>query len=363
MTSRSNGPTSPEQSNHPIPVGVIGAGRLGTFHARKLTAIPGATLIGVADPIANRRQSLAEECCCQSFADYRQLLPHCAAVVIAVPTSLHYATAMECLQAGIHVFVEKPMTETAHQAQHLLTVARENNLVLQVGHIERFNPVFRAVQPILGDIQLIEASRCGPFSFRVTDVGVVMDLMIHDLDLVLALVKQPVRKIDAVGVAVLGRHEDLAIAQIEFENGPVAILKASRIEQEPTRTMRIWHRQGQAILDFARRTASVCEYPAEVQAGSFEIERLAPQELESLKETFQAHFFPWQTAAVQTYDPLEAELQDFIRAVGSRSRPVVAGEDGLAAVRLAERILEDIRTRADRVGEQPPQIRRLPKAA
>lgn len=363
MNSRSNEPRSTEKTDQAIPVGVIGAGRLGTFHARKLMAIPAVTLVGVSDPIAERRQSLAKECHCEAFADYRHLLPHCAAVVIAVPTSLHYATAMACLRAGVHVFVEKPITETPHQAQHLISVAREKNCVLQVGHIERFNPVFRAVQPLLGDIQLIEASRCGPFSFRITDVGVVMDLMIHDLDLVLALVKQPVRKIEATGIAILGRHEDLAIARIEFDNGPVAILKASRIEQEPTRTMRIWHRKGQAILDFARRTASVCEYPAEVQDGSFQIERFDPYELESLRETFHTRFFPWQSLQVQTRDPLEAELWDFIRAVQGHTRPMVAGEDGLAAVQLAEQILEDIKRREDRLEEQTSQIRHLPKAA
>jgi len=363
MKSRFNEPLSAEQSTHPIPVGVIGAGRLGTFHARKLNTIPGVALVGVADPIPERRQSLAEECHCQAFADHRQLLPHCAAVVIAVPTSLHYATATECLKAGVHVLVEKPITETSQQAQYLLTVAREKNLILQVGHIERFNPAFRAVQPLLGDIQLIEASRCGPFSFRITDVGVVMDLMIHDLDLVLALVKQPVRKVDAVGMAILGRHEDLVIARIQFEDGPVAILKASRIEQEPTRTMRIWHREGQAILDFARRTASVCEYPVEVQDASFHIEELDQRELESLKETFHTRFFPWQSPEVQPCDPLEAELRDFIRAVESQTRPAVAGEDGLAAVQLAERILEAIRRHDVGFQQDPAQIRRLPKAA
>ncbi|MGQ9506019.1 MAG: Gfo/Idh/MocA family oxidoreductase [Thermogutta sp.] len=351
------------QSNHAIPVGVIGAGRLGTFHARKLAAMPDVTLIGVADPVADRRQPLADECRCQAVSEYRQLLPHCAAVVIAVPTSLHYATAMECIKAGVHVFVEKPMTETSEQAHRLLETAQERNLVIQVGHIERFNPAFRAIPSSLSDIQLIEASRCGPFSFRITDVGVVMDLMIHDLDLILTLVKQPVRQIDAIGLSILGTHEDLAIARVEFEHGAVALLKASRIEREPTRTMRIWHRKGQVLLDFAQRTASVCEYPVEVQSGSFRIEELSSHELAALKATFPDRFFPWQTPEIEACDPLEAELRDFIRAVQGGSRPLVTGEDGLAAVQLAEDILDRIRKGAFAPHPQIAPLQRLPKAA
>lgn len=351
------------QSNHAIPVAVIGAGRLGTFHARKLAAMSDVKLIGVADPVADRRQALAEECRCQAFSEYHQLLPHCAAVVIAVPTSLHCATAMECLKAGVHVFVEKPMTETSEQAHRLLEMARERNLVIQVGHIERFNPAFRAIQSSLSDIQLIEASRCGPFSFRITDVGVVMDLMIHDLDLILSVVKQPVRQLDAAGLSILGTHEDLAIARVEFENGAVALLKASRIEREPTRTMRIWHRKGQILLDFAQRTASICEYPAEVQSGSFRIEELKPHEVEGLKPTFQDRFFPWQMPEIEVCDPLEAELRDFIRAVVVGSRPLVTGEDGLAAVQLAEQILDSIRESGFAPHPQIAPLQRLPKAA
>ncbi len=335
-------PKSSAQHGNAIPVGVIGVGRLGTFHARKLAGIGGVTLVGVADPVADRREPVAKECRCIAFADYRDLLPHCAAVVVAVPTSLHYVTAMDCLQAGVHVFVEKPITETTQQAHQLWTMAQEKNLVLQVGHIERFNPAYQAVQPLLGEIQLIEASRCGPFSFRITDVGVVMDLMIHDIDLVLAMIKKPIRRIDSVGVSVLGRHEDLAIARIEFEEGPVAILKASRIEQEPVRTMRIWHSRGQAMVDFARRTASACEHPKEIQAKSFRIEELSPQELESLKETFSSRFFPWRQLETASYDPLEAELRNFIDAIRLGIRPLVTGEDGLAAVQVAERVLDSI---------------------
>jgi len=363
MKSTECASASSGRNDNSIPVGVIGAGRLGTFHARKLARLRDVRLVGVADPLVDRREAVAKECRCSAFADYRDLLPHCAAVVVAVPTSLHHRTAMDCLEAGVHVFVEKPITETPQQAHQLWSTAQRKNLVLQVGHIERFNPAYRAVQPLLGDIQLIEASRCGPFSFRVTDVGVVMDLMIHDLDLILAMVRKPVLRTDSVGVSLLGRHEDLAIARIEFEDGPVALLKASRIEQEPIRTMRIWHRAGQAIVDFARRTASVCEYPEEIRSGAFRIEELSPQELNSLKETFTSRFFPWRQLEIASYDPLEAELRNFIDAVRTGTLPLVTGGDGLAAVQLAERILDGIRARESLIRPIVPIPRSLPKAA
>lgn len=357
--------TSPshETCGASIPVGVIGAGRLGTFHARKLTTIPGVRLVGVADPVPDRRQSLAKECRCEPVADYRDLLGHCTAVVVAVPTSLHYTTTMDCLEAGIHVFVEKPITAASQQAQQLLATASKNNLILQVGHIERFNPAYHAVQPFLSDIELIEVSRCGPFSFRITDVGVVMDLMIHDLDLILAMVRRPIRHIDATGFSLLGMHEDMAIVRVEFEGGAVAVLKASRIEQESTRTMRIWHRKGQAIVDFARRTASICEYPQEIRNGSFRIEDLGPQELEQLKDGFHTRFFPWHQPEIANCDPLEAELRDFVRAICEGSRPIVTGEDGLAAVQLAEQILEKIRTCKQATHTEFAHFRHLSKAA
>jgi len=355
--------TSSDDQSVSIPVGVIGAGRLGTFHARKLTTIPGVKLVGIVDPIPDRRQSLAKECRCEPLADYRELFGHCAAVVVAVPTSLHYTTTMDCLEAGIHAFVEKPITAASQQAQHLLATASKNNLILQVGHVERFNPAYQAVQPFLGDIQLIEVSRCGPFSFRITDVGVVMDLMIHDLDLILTMVRRPIRHIDATGLSVLGTHEDMAVVRIEFEGGAVAVLKASRIEQEPTRTMRIWHRKGQAIVDFARRTTSVCQYPEDIQTGLFRIEELDSQELEQLKQVFHTRFFAWHQLEIANCDPLEAELRDFIRAICQGTRPLVTGEDGLAAVQLAEQILERIRTSKHTAHTETALFRHLPKAA
>ena len=220
-------------SAQPLRVAVIGAGRLGTFHAQKLARMDSVRLVGVVDTIESRRNRLANECGTQALSDCRTILDALDAAVIATPTRSHHELAMCALKRGIHLLVEKPLAATTSEADELVRTAKQNRVLLQVGHVERFNPAFVSVLPHVERPKYIEAVRAGNFTFRSMDIGVVLDLMIHDIDLVLSTVRSPLRRIQAVGISVLGAHEDVANARLEFRCGCVATLSASRVSYQP----------------------------------------------------------------------------------------------------------------------------------
>ena len=223
-----------------LKLAVVGAGRLGGFHAQKLSARDDVELLAVVDPIQSSRDRIAAQCRCEALADYSDLLDRLDGAVIAAPTSLHHRIAGDFLKAGVPLLVEKPLCTTLSDADELVSAAKTQNLVLQVGHVERFNPAFHAVASRTQNPKYIEAVRASGFTFRSTDVGVVLDLMIHDIDLVLSLVRSPLRKVDALGTTVVGGHEDVANARLEFECGCVATLSASRVSYEAVRRMHVW---------------------------------------------------------------------------------------------------------------------------
>lgn len=334
-------------------IGVIGAGRLGTFHARKLVAQAAVVLAGVADPLPHARESLARECGCPAYADYRSFLEHTDAVIVASPTTTHYQIARDCLEAGRHVFVEKPLAATSAQAEDLVKLANDLGLTLQVGHIERFNPAYRAAQPFLKEPWLVEAIREGPFSFRSTDVGCVLDLMVHDLDLLRTLDSSPLTGVAGTRIAILGPCEDAAQVELEFADGLVAFLRASRLERQSTRRMRVWTAGGIVDMDFASRKTTVCMFGEELSRGALDITKLAPAELEELKESLETRYLRVWTPTPPPGDPLEAEIRDFIRAIRTGRRPQVSGEDGWEAILLAEAVLHGTPIR--RVGMPVPQ--------
>ncbi len=212
---------------------VVGAGYLGRFHAQKYAGLAQCELVGIADPEAAARERIGAELGVATHADYRDLLGRVDAVSVATPTTLHHAVARDFLRAGAHVLVEKPIAATAAEARELIAIAGERGRVLQVGHLERFNPVIVAAARELSGPRFIESNRLAPFKARGTDVSVVLDLMIHDIGIVLALVQSPIRKIDSVGISVLSKTEDIANARIEFESGCVANLTASRMSMKP----------------------------------------------------------------------------------------------------------------------------------
>ncbi len=326
----------------PLRLAVIGAGRLGGFHAQKAAAREDVALVAVADPVAEQRNRVAAECGCRAVADYRTLLEEIDAAIVAAPTSLHRSIGLDILGHGVHVLMEKPLAPTASEALELVEAATAHRAVLQVGHVERFNPAFTASAAHLREAKYIEAVRASGFTFRSTDVGVVLDLMIHDIDLVLSLVRSPVRHVDAVGFAVLGGHEDVANARVEFECGAVASLSASRVSRDAVRRMNVWTSRGHSAIDFASRTTSVITASETLLRGQFDVDRLTPEEVDHYRECLLEEHLPCETLQAEPIDALAAELSDFVESLRMPRPPRVTGEHGAEAVELAERILNSI---------------------
>jgi predicted dehydrogenase len=324
-------------------VAVVGVGHLGKEHARILASMPDVELAGVVDPHAAQAQQVAQRCQTQAFADHRPLLPRVDAAVIAVPTTYHHDVACDFLERGIPLLVEKPLARTLDEADDLLTLAQRRGVVLQVGHIERFNPAFAELQRRCLRPKFISCERLGGFSGRSTDVGVVLDLMVHDLDLVLALVQAPVRSVEAMGVAVLGGHEDIAQARVTFANGCVVQLTGSRVHPEPVRRMQVWAPEGYAGVDFARRHLTLMQPAAHLRQGRLDSRRLDPATLASLKTELFGRHVQVQHLDCAGVDQLTLELEDFLHCVRTGARPRVDGTAGRDALALAGRILDSLR--------------------
>ncbi len=314
----------------PIRAGVIGVGHLGQHHARLYASLPGAQLIGVADQSGERAQMVADRHGARVFRTVDELLPHVDVVSVAVPTSVHYAVAKACLQAGKHVLVEKPIAVMPGEAQELVQLAKLRGCCLQVGHSERFNPVMGLMRPHIGQPVFIECHRLSSFSERGTDVDVVLDLMIHDLDLVLSLNPGPVEEVRAAGVAVLSSSIDIANARIQFRSGCVANLTSSRVSTNKMRRLRLFQRDSYVSIDFQTRLGMISRRHAKAgDRPTVEVEQLQGGDEE----------------------PLKLQLESFLHAVGTGSRPVVSGEDGAAAVDVAHQVLQAIATFAARIEE------------
>ncbi len=333
-------------------VGVIGAGRLGGFHAQKLAGMEGVELVGVADPVESQRNRVAAEGRTQALADHRQLLDQVEAVVVAAPTRLHHRLGLDCLKRGKHVMMEKPLAPTKAEADELVDAAQAAGVVLQVGHVERFNPAFTAVLPAVGDPQsgfapkYIEAVRASNFTFRSTDVGAVLDLMIHDLDLVLSLVRSEVRKVDALGLSVLGGHEDVANARLEFECGCVAVLNACRVSYEAARQMKIWTLRSFASIDFGTRTTSLVQASDTLLQRQFDVDSLTAEQVEHYKQHLFEEHLPRAQQQFAAVDALTLELEDFTSAIRTQREPRVTGRQARDAVAVAEQILAKIQDHA-----------------
>jgi predicted dehydrogenase len=325
-------------------VAVIGAGRFGGFHAQKLAQRRDVTLVAIVDPLPASRQRIAAECRTDARPDCAGLLDQLDAAVVAAPTSLHFDIARELLASGIHLLVEKPICTTLAQADELVAAARRRNVVLQVGHVERFNPAFHAAAAELRRPKYIEAVRANGFTFRSMDVGVVLDLMIHDIDLVLSLVQSPLRKVEALGVSVLGGHEDVANARLEFECGCVATLSACRVSHEPVRRMQVWSPQAFAGIDFAARTATLVRPSESLRRRQFHVDRLTPEQLEHERGHFAEEHLPREQLAFDAVDCLALEQEDFVASIRASRQPRVSGAAGRDALAVAEQILDCIRT-------------------
>jgi predicted dehydrogenase len=332
-----------------LPVAVIGVGHLGKEHARILASIGEVELVGVADPNAIQAEAVAQRCGTKAYSDHRALISKVRAAVVAAPTTYHHAIARDFLRAGISLLVEKPLAINLAQADDLVRLATHSGVVLQVGHVERFNPAFEelASRPIRPRYLICE--RSSGFSGRSTDVGVVLDLMIHDIDAVLTLVRSPVARVEALGLSVLGGHEDVAQARVTFANGCVADLSASRVSAEPARRMRVWSSEGFASVDFATRKVTFTQ-PAELlRQGRIDSRRLDAATLASLKSELFTRHLQTRTLDVSkrhAADQLTRELQGFVGCVNSGRTPRVDGVAGRDALALASAILDAIRSHA-----------------
>ncbi len=318
-------------------VGVIGVGHLGKLHTKMFKSIENCELAGVYDTNPETSKSVAEEFQTKSFDSLDDLLAVTQAVSIAATTSAHYQLAKKAFASDNHVFIEKPITATIDEAEDLVRISNEKKLNLQVGHIERFNPGLLALEHYITDPKFIQSDRLAQFNPRGTDVAVVLDLMIHDIDIILSFIKSPVKNIEANGVEVVSDHIDIANARIQFENGAVANVTASRISQKKMRKMRIFQKDNYLSLDFVTGVSEVYRLlpvDAPVNSGSISFGEIGIGDKKKR--------LVYEQPEIKEINALQYELQLFVNSVLNQTKPVVSGEDGLRALQVAEEIIKKI---------------------
>jgi predicted dehydrogenase len=314
-----------------IRAAVIGVGYLGRFHAQKYAQLPACELIAVADGREEVRKAVAAEVSAQAVADYRELLGKVDAVSVVTPTPAHFEIADAFLAAGAHVLVEKPITETPEQANALIVTAAKHGKILQVGHLERFNAAVLAAEPHLHAPRFMECVRLAPYKERGTDVNVVLDLMIHDIDLVQSLAGSEIVSIDAIGTPVFSGEIDIANARLRFANGCVANTTASRVSMKTERKLRIFEDAAYISLDLQQKILTLIRKRDGVpQAGQLPV---------SIEE-----------ANLEQGDALKSEIESFLDCIRNNKRPIVSGEDGLRALETAIRITEQVHANLARSG-------------
>jgi len=297
-------------------IGVIGTGHLGSIHAKLYKEIENCSLVAICDTDQLKLSQASQSLGVPGLSDYRKLFGKVDALSIAVPTKLHYQVARDCLEHKIHLLVEKPFTTTLKDAASLIRIAKKNNLILQVGHIERFNSAFSATKKLIQEPKFIECHRLSPFPNRSLDVGAVLDIMIHDIDIVLGLVPSKIKKIESVGVNVLTQFEDIANARLTFKNGCVANLTASRVSDEAMRKIRIFQKDTYISLDY--KEAKACVYKR--------------RGMEIVKEDLP----------IEKEQPLKKELRSFIECVLGHKEPLVSGTVAKEALAVALTIQKQI---------------------
>jgi predicted dehydrogenase len=304
-----------------IRVGVVGIGHLGNYHLQKYSKIEGVEIVGACDSLPDRARKAADQFGCEALTDFRQLLGRVDAVSIAVPTGAHYPVARDFLEAGVHVLLEKPITETVEQADELVNLAEKKGLVFQIGFVERFNPAIAALEGVMSKPVFIEAHRLHPFFERGTDVDVVLDLMVHDLDLIMHFVQSPVKHVDAVGVSVLSDKVDIANARLTFASGCVANVTASRVTAKTMQKIRFFETDGYHSVDCAKRQVSSLR------------KKVSPDGRAEISQN---------PLIIPQQDPLEAEVQAFVRSIKTGMPPPVTGKEGRQSLDVALKIVECI---------------------
>jgi len=340
---------------HPAPrttdkvkVSVFGAGSLGKEHARiysELAAAGQVDFAGVYDVVGERARTIAEKYRVRAFGSATEAETASQAVSIVTPTITHFELSKPLLKAGKHLLIEKPMTDNAAQAAELVQLAQQRNCVLQVGHVERFNPVFKYLETVATEPRFIETHRLSRFPERSTDIGVVLDLMIHDLDVVLAFVKSPVTSVDAVGIPVLSKSEDIANARLRFANGCVANLTASRVSPERMRKIRVFSRgpmTSYISLDYRAQEGFIYRIARDEEEESSLLKKLLRAKDSRIVSEFGGKRIVREPVPIAKEEPLKLELHDFIECVRAHQTPVVSGESAKRALDLAFEITKQI---------------------
>lgn len=307
-----------------IKTAVIGVGSLGQHHARLLARHPNSELAAIVDFDEKRRGKISKLYSTHAYASHSEITEIVQSAVIAVPTPYHYTVAKDMLLAGVHCLVEKPFTTTVQEAEELIAIATEKNLVLQVGHVERFNPAVTAAIPYINSPKFIEVNRLGPYDPRTSHIGVVLDLMIHDLDILTSLVSDKIVRLEAYGTKVLSDHEDIVKVRIGFAGGCIADLSASRISLEKYRKIRIFQHDSYISVDYAGKSLKIYRKKHPVVKDLGDIEVIRPK----LKDE----------------EPLYHELDHFLTCVAEGKKPLVSGSHGRDALELAMEILKIIKT-------------------
>lgn len=325
---------------------VVGVGALGRHHARILSSLDCVDLVAVSETNAELGRATADEHATEWVADYHDLFGRVDAVSIVIPTVAHAAVTSEFLMQRIPVLVEKPITNELASAERLVDLAKANDTLLQVGHIERFNPAMVAARPLCEDAKYIRAERISPFAFRSTDIGVVHDLMIHDIDLVLDMVQSPLIRCEAFGVSVMGDLDDIAQARLVFANGCIADLTASRLSPIANRAMQVWSRNGCVSIDFNSKSVQRLSPSAKLLFGTSPVQRAAAPgaDIEQLKQDVFTSFIEPHDVDVVDCDALTAELLSFADAVANNSAPAVSGKEAVDAMRVADQVLQSLAT-------------------
>ena len=325
-----------------LKIAVIGVGHLGKEHARIYSDMPDVSLAGIVDINKERGEEAAQRYSAKYYSSYKDILGKVDAVSVVVPTKSHYEIAKELLKNGIPVLVEKPMTGTVPEAEELIRLSKSNNTVLQPGYVERFNPAIQAIQKLDVSLKFIECHRLSPFTFRSADISVVFDLMIHDIDIILYLSKSKVKKIDAVGVNVISDKEDIANARIQFENGCVANITASRVSFEPMRKIRLFSEDSYISLDYQKQEAMIYKKSPELTLKSINVEDKDVSTIKDLKSFVFGDLLKIERIKMGNQEPLKKEIESFVNCIKNGENPVVSGEEGLTAIKTAAIIKDEI---------------------
>ena len=323
-----------------VKVGVIGVGHLGQHHVKHFASLPGADLIGIYDLDTTRASEIAKQHKTKPFNSVDELLSHCDAISIVTPTTQHAEIAELCVTSGKHVFIEKPITKTVAEADHLLSLTQKNGTVIQVGHIERLNPALLALKDFELKPRFIEVQRLAPYTVRGTEVPVVLDLMIHDIDIILSLVNSPVKNIRASGVSIMTNSVDIANARVRFENGTVANLTSSRIAQNKVRKLKFFQRDMYVTIDFLQGLTEV--YRA-IDSDTQTSEALVTA---PLNNDGGRRAIVYEKPQIEKIDALRLELTNFLDSIQGKSKPIVDGKAGRDALEVAtniqKMIIEDV---------------------